>query len=190
MALVFSSITVADFKNQFLRSFPYLKAWSSLKTYAIGDQVSYNSSIYQALTANTNKTPDTETSDWQEIDIDECNFVTDSDITNAFSEAQIVLNQGLFTSDDNAKLGYLYLTAHYLTLDLRAASKGINSNGSFNVSSRSVGSVSESYGLPEWITKDPILGYFALTDYGRKYLSMVMPSMIGNVFSVEGATRP
>lgn len=118
-------------------------------------------------------------------------YVYDSDITRAFAEAQIVFNQGLFGSDAQIKLAYLYVTAHYLVLDLRAAQAGISgAGGLFPVSSRSVGNVSESYAVPDAYTNDPNLAIYAQTNYGMKYLSMVLPKLVGNMVGVFGGTTP
>lgn len=114
-------------------------------------------------------------------------YVMDADITKAFSEAAINFNEGLFGDDDSLRITFLYLAAHYLCIDLQAANQGLGSAGLFPAVSRSVGSVSESYNMPEW-ANDPILGYFATTRYGQKYVSLIKPLLIGNVAVYEGAT--
>lgn len=146
-----NSITVADFKAQFPRDFPYAPP---------------------SIVGNND-------------------YVYDADISRAFLEAQVVFNQGLFGSDAQIRMGYLYVTAHYLCLDLRAALAGIQgSGGSFPVSSRSVGSVSESYAIPERYTDDPLLALYTQTNYGMKYLSLVLPNLVGNMVAVFGGTNP
>lgn len=115
-------------------------------------------------------------------------YVMDSDITRAFAEATINFNEALFSTDDSLKLTFLYLSAHYLVNDLQTAKMGLSSNGFFSVNSRSIGSVSESYTIPEWMTKDPVLGAFATTRYGQKYISLIKPLLIGNVVVYDGAT--
>ncbi len=118
-------------------------------------------------------------------------YVYDDDISRAFLEAQVSFNQGLFGSDAQIKMAYLYVTAHYLCLDLRAALAGIQgSGGSFPVSSRSVGSVSESYAVPERYTDDPLLAMYTQTNYGMKYLSLTLPNLVGNFGAVFGGTNP
>lgn len=115
-------------------------------------------------------------------------FIMDSDITRAFSEAKINFNESLFSTDDSLKLTFLYLAAHYMVNDLQTAQQGIGSGAVFPVNSRTVGSVSESYSIPEWMLKDPILGSFSTTRYGQKYISLIKPLLIGNVMVYEGAT--
>jgi hypothetical protein len=115
-------------------------------------------------------------------------YVSDNDIDKAFVEADINFNESLFSTDTQLKTTFLYLAAHYLCNDLQAAEGGASSTGYLPVSSRSVGSVSESYSVPEWMMKDPVLGMFATTRYGQKYLSLVKPLLIGNVAVYTGAT--
>lgn len=120
-------------------------------------------------------------------------YVQDQDIANAFTDAQALLNQALFSSDTQITSGYLYLTAHCLALNLVAAdSGGINSTGTgaFPVASRSVGSVSESYQVPDAYKDDPILAQYAQTAYGQKYLAMVLPRLRGNMTIAFGGALP
>ena len=107
-----TTITVADFKAQFPRDFPYAPVTSA----------------------------------------DPLKYVLDSDIIGAFLQAQMKFNPALVpavaapTSPDAAtKPCYLYLTAHFLCIDVRNALGGLQgSGGGFPVTARTVGSVSES----------------------------------------------
>lgn len=186
-----STITVQDFKDNFFRDFAYLITWSDAKTYYSCDEVYYavTKRFYKCVTASTTALPTVEAA-WQIYSDDIYNYVLDADIEKAFKESQIVFNQGLFSSDEQLTLGYLYLTAHYLVQDLKAAQQGVSDAGSFAVSSRSVGNVSESYAIPTALTDDPVLSYFTKTQYGQKYLSMVLPLLVGNMAIAQGATTP
>jgi len=115
-------------------------------------------------------------------------YVMDADITRAFAEADVNFNESLFSTDASLKMTFLYLAAHYLVGDLKAAEQGSNSAGEFAVSSRSIGGVSESYAIPNWMLNDPVLGQFATTKYGQKYIALIKPLLIGNVVVYEGAT--
>jgi hypothetical protein len=115
-------------------------------------------------------------------------YVTDQDITKAYTEAKMNFNEGLFGDDDSLKTAFLYISAHYLCNDIQASSEGITSTGYFTVSSRSVGSVSEAYDIPAWMKADSNLSYFTTTRYGQKYLSLIKPLLIGNVAVYQGAT--
>lgn len=123
-------------------------------------------------------------------DSNSAQFVYDADITKAFAEAEMVFNQALFSGNANITLAYLYLTAHYLVNDLITAGQGINASADFPVSSRSVGSVSESYSIPQRYLDDPNLVFYTKSAYGMKYLSFLLPNLIGNINAVEGDTVP
>lgn len=119
--------------------------------------------------------------------------VGDQDIQNAFLDAQNSLNQSLFPgSNNNAQIinGYLYLTAHYLCLNLRAANAGLSGIGAFPVAGRTVGSVSESYQIPDAYKNVPWLAQYTQTTYGNIYLQLVLPYLVGNVVTVWGGALP
>ncbi len=117
-------------------------------------------------------------------------YVGNQDITNAFGEAKITFNQTLFGNDDDITLAYLYLTAHFMCVDIAMANGGVNSQANFPVSARTVGSVSESYAVPEAYTQSANLSYYTQTAYGLKYLAMVLPRLVGNFGHVYGGTTP
>lgn len=175
--------TVEDFKAQFPRFQPvYLPVYTEGKTYFSGDIVYYNELFYQVIVDNTTELP-TVTTDWKLINQDVLNYVRDEDIQNAMLEASINFNENLF-DDDQAKMIFLYLTAYYLTYDLQNAS-GVVQTGV--ITSKSVGSISQSYGIPTWVLQDKVLGAYASNGYGLKYLSLLRPYLIGNVMFIEGA---
>jgi len=115
-------------------------------------------------------------------------YVTDFDIQKAFQEAIINFNPCLFSYDEQLKVTYLYLAAHYLVNDLQTSAQGVGSTSYAPVTSRSVGGVSESYQVPDWMINDPYLAHFATTRYGQKYLSLIKPLTIGRVQVYLGAT--
>jgi len=98
--------------------------------------------------------------------------------------------EALFPDDASIKLGYLYMTAHYLVSDLRAAMGGLFSASVFLTTSRSAGNVAESYGIPSSYMDDPIFAYYGSTAYGMKFLSFVWSNLRGNFGVVAGATQP
>lgn len=118
------------------------------------------------------------------------NYVMDADITRAFTEAKANFNECIWDSDDTLKAAYLYLTAHNLLFDLQTSVQGAGSSASYAVNSRSVGPASESYSIPDWMLQDPILGPFATTRYGQKYVALLKPLLIGNVVVHHGHTTP
>ncbi len=88
-------------------------------------------------------------------------FVQDRDINNAFMDAQELLNQGLFPDNGAITLGYLLLTAHCLCLQTSITAYQCGfwcaTAATCPVNSRSVGSVSESYSIPENYLKRPTI---------------------------------
>lgn len=187
-----STITVDDFKTQFRRGFPYLSIYSPAALYNTGDRVYYETTklFYDCYINGTTGISPIVTANWAVVIDDTDNYVQDYDIAAAFAEALLVFNQSLFDTDANIRIGYLYLTAHYLVNDLRAAQAGLGATGAFPVNSRSVGSVSEAYQIPQQYTDDPFLSFYTSSSYGMKYLSMILPLLRGNFNAVEGRTLP
>lgn len=114
-------------------------------------------------------------------------YITDADITRAFGQAKVNFPIYLFDKEYGT-IAFLYLVAHYLCKDMAMAQSGINSVGQYIVTSKSVGDVSASYGVPTKFLNDPILNYFSTTDFGLKYLSLLYPRSIGAVNYVLGGT--
>lgn len=115
--------------------------------------------------------------------------VMDSDITKAIAEAAVNFNESLWESQAVFTLAYLYLTAHYLVTDLRASSQGIAGSYSWLTGSKSVGSVSEGFSIPQKILDNPHLAMLSKTNYGAKFLSLALPRLVGNVVHVAGETQ-
>lgn len=128
---------------------------------------------------------------------DPAKYVLDSDITAAFAQAMMKFNQSLvpspagLTPDQTITIAFLYLAAHFLCIDIRNALGGVQgSGGSFPVTGRTVGSVSESYEVPPKYLNNPNISYLASTGYGLKYLSFVLPNLVGNMFASPADTNP
>lgn len=182
---ILDTVTVEDFKNQFPRFTPmYLPVYVEGNTYVKDDRVYYNNQFYKCIVDSTENVP-TDTNSWETYTDNILNYTRDEDIQNAFLEAYINFNEGLFGDDNIKKMIFLYLTAHYLTVDFRNA-LGANQVGI--LSSKSVGSVSQGYTIPKWINDNAGLSVYASTGYGIKYASLIRPYLIGNVILVQGAT--
>lgn len=185
------TITVEEFKAQFPRDFLFLSVWSA-GTYNTGDIVLYDVDgiTYYCLQDGVTSTPDTLGADWRvATDAEKDEFVLDSDIEKAFMEAKLSFNEGLpFADCTQTKFVFYYLTAHYLTADLLASQQ--NGAPSRVVNSRSVGSVSESYDVPDIYKNDPLFNLLSTTYYGSKYLGLVVPMTRGNVVCVVGRSTP
>lgn len=115
--------------------------------------------------------------------------VTDADIANAFQITNVQINAELFPSQDVYTLAYLSLAAHYLVTSLQHASVGIGGY-SFAETSKSVGSVSQSFAVPQWMLENPLFHGLATTNYGALYLQWILPAFTGRVYSIPGSTRP
>jgi hypothetical protein len=143
---LYTTPTVAAFKSQFIRDFPY------------GSDPSV--------------------------------AVIDTDITNAFNFVDMSINPALWDTQQAYTIGYLLLAAHYLVLNLRASSQGLNGQYNWAQNSKSVGAVSESFTIPQRIIDNPELMMFAKTNYGAQYLMLLLPQLAGQTFSICGATLP
>ena len=178
------NISPDEFRNFFPRFTPvYLPVYVEGKIYFNGDIVYYNELFYQCIVENTVELP-TVTTDWKLINQDVLNYTRDEDIENAMAEASVNFNESLF-DDEQAKLIFLYLTAYYLTYDLQNATGAVQTGV---ITSKSVGSVSESYGIPTSFLNNPMYSLYAKNGYGLKYLSLIIPYLQGNILFFKGAT--
>lgn len=116
--------------------------------------------------------------------------ITDADIKKAFAEASLNFNASLFSTEDEKKLGFLYLAAHYLVIDIQNSTQGLNGKYEGIMSNKSVGSVSVGYTIPDWVMAHPIYSLLSQSKYGMKYLSLIIPLLVGNIAAVRGATHP
>ncbi|AFC22571.1 hypothetical protein phi1422_0051 [Bdellovibrio phage phi1422] len=116
--------------------------------------------------------------------------VTDTDIQKAMNEAEMMFNEGLFSSQQEINIMFFLLTAHYLVMDLRMAAQGINGSYSWITTSKSVGSVSESFQVPTMVADNPILAALSKTNYGGKYINLIMPYLVAPIMSIPGRTKP
>lgn len=186
--------TIQDFKDKFPNDFNYLSGitWDVSTTYFTGDQVYYagDGLFYKAMATFSGVEPSTDPASWQMYEDSTDNYVTDNDIDRAMAEADCVYNPALASTENEARQQYLYLTAHFLCLDIRVRSLGITGQFKGSVTSVSVGSVSESYQIPDFYSSNIILFPFTTTTYGLMYLGFVAPKIVGNVVGVAGATIP
>ena len=116
--------------------------------------------------------------------------ITDADILKAFAEASMNYNSSFFETEDQKKLGFLYLAAHYLVIDIQNSTQGLNGKYEGIMSNKSVGSVSVGYQIPDWVTSSPIYSLLSQSKYGMKYLSLIIPQLVGNIAAVRGCTHP
>ncbi len=181
------NITVDDFKNLFTRNFPYLPLYQEGKAYFINDVVYFNNNFYKSLIDGNLTSPDN-SDNWELTNDSVDNYIQDSDILRACGEAKINFNPNFFKDDETAIMVFCYLAAHYLIIDLNNASNPLALGFMGFTQSKSVGSVSESYGVPQWMLNNQMLSAYAQTGYGRKYLSLIQPYLIGNIILTPGRT--
>jgi hypothetical protein len=114
--------------------------------------------------------------------------VLDADISRALSESSTAINPECFSSQAAYTNGFLYLSAHNLVVNLRNSSQGLSSSFSWLRTGKSVGSVSDSFQIPDRISQNPYLSSLSKTGYGVKYLEMLIPKLSGQIFTAEGGT--
>lgn len=123
--------------------------------------------------------------------------VRDKDITQSFVEAASLFNSALFDTVE-LPVAFYYAAAHFLVLNVQAAGGlsgqnfglGADNRNGGMVTSKSVGQLSVQYGIPTKIIENPIIGQFMETSFGRKYLQMVAPRLVGNAIAVQGPVDP
>jgi hypothetical protein len=182
------NLTPDDFKSYFSRGeFKYSPLWENNVEYKIGQIVWYGSNNYKAKGDNSAQEPDLHPEIWQMLPKNL--YVLDSDIKKAFTQAKGNFNIRLFkkSEEDIGKMCFLLLTAHYLLQDWDMIAGNGGSAGV--VTSKSVGSVSASYQIPEVYLRNPLYSYLTGTPYGLKYLSYICGRSVGNMAIVQGATN-
>ena len=174
------------FKALFSRDFPYLPRYRANKIYLKDDVVYYQDNFYISLIDNNTSSP-TVITNWQLYNDNIDNYITDTDISKAIIEAKINFNPSLFASNcEIIKTVFSYLVAHFLVIDLNNAMNALALGFNGITTSKHVGSVSESYGIPRWVLDDSNLGMYAQTGYGRKYLTLILPYLKGNIIFTKG----
>lgn len=121
---------------------------------------------------------------------DPATSITDADINKAFGQTNFNINQGMFASQGNYQIAYMLLAAHYLVTDIRMSSQGLSGQYNWAEQSKSVGSVSQSFAIPQKILDNPYFSMLARTNYGAKYLELIAPLLAGQVGFVYGRTLP
>lgn len=202
MTDIFNTVTVQQFKEYFFRDFSFLPLYVEGQTYWSGDIVYYLTpsltlpagegmqdagNFYQSLTDNNTSLP-TDTENWKPIKASIYDYVTDSDIERAMSQAYLNRNYRFGSTDEERINIYLHLIAFYLVMDMQNASAGVGSGYMGLVASRSVDGVSESYNFPQWLLNSPVYGIFASNGFGMKYLSLILPYICCPILFSPGRT--
>lgn len=115
--------------------------------------------------------------------------IQDTDIAKAYGQVNFEINSALFTNQENYTLGYLWLAAHYLVIDLRASSQGIAGRYNWLESSKQVGNLSSGFSIPQRILDNPKMAMLSQTRYGAKYLELLLPQLCGQIIVAPGHTK-
>jgi len=115
--------------------------------------------------------------------------ILDSDIARAMQDANATFNPALWDDQAGFTNGYMYLSAHNLVMNIRASTQGLNGQFNFLQASKGVGPASESFSIPQRILDNPHLAMLCKTNYGSRYVQLVMPSLCGQVFTAEETTN-
>ena len=182
-------LTVKDFKDFFKRDFPYLPTYDELKAYRVGDEVYYEGEFYVSKVDQNNSNP-ADITVWDKVRDDELNYILDEDIQRSIDEATIVLPASLGAPKDVIQLLKLYLSAHLLCDFINTSAQGLVSHIGGIITGKSVGSVSQQYGLPTNLMNNENFSFYMYSRYGLKYLSLILPYLRGGVSVVGGATLP
>lgn len=126
----------------------------------------------------------------QEGDAEDRSKVCLDDIQRAIEETARQINEELSTDQDTYTVHFLYLAAHNLVMNLRASSQGWTGQFGWLQTSKGVGGVSEAQQIPQRILDNPELAMLTKTNYGAKYLFMVLPQLAGNIFTAAGWSKP
>lgn len=148
--------TIANFKAQFTRDFPYGPGVDKVRDSDIQSSLNMASSVFNPSlfsTAPVGVPP---------------NLTSDAMISYLNLSAHFLVTslQGV------GGLGKIGL--------------GISAQGEGVVSSKSVGGVSISFSWPSYVLDSPVLFQFTKTVYGQLYLQVLVTRMVGNVSAVLG----
>lgn len=115
--------------------------------------------------------------------------VMDADITNAFALVLVNINPAQWANQGSYTIGFLYLAAHYMVMNLRASSQGINGQYNWIQNNKAVQGVNEAFTIPQRLIDNPYFAMLTKTNYGAQYFQLLLPQLMGQVFSVYGRTR-
>lgn len=186
---LFKRITIEEFKQYFFRDFSYLPLWDCSKNYLSGDIVycDCNDTFYQSL-INYNTDNPICSDNWEKYPARITDYICDEDIQRAMSQALINANDTFGIDDEEKKNIYLHLVAFYLVMDWKNSSAGAGSSFTGFTASKSVGDVSESYNVPQWLMDNPTYSIYAQNGYGMKYLSLIAPYTSCTILFSPGKT--
>lgn len=184
------SITVEEFKTYFDRTFPYLPVWDALVSYNATETVYYNINRL-FYTAIVNEIPagtlPTNTTYFSVATDDYYNYINDTDIEKAIATCDMLVPIARFETSVLTQ-AQLYLTAHCLCDDIKTSNAGLANQVSFPTSSKSAGSISTAYSVPKNFLNKEAYTFYLNSQYGLKYLALLLPRIKGNMSIAYGWT--
>ncbi len=127
--------------------------------------------------------------------------IMDADVQNALNLAFIDFNPDLWDTvtpigvTTEGGIAMNYLAAHYVDLNVEQAAGGLSSvprgrsvknQGGGVIESKAVGSVNVSLAILNLARESPILGPLLETTFGKIYLKLLYPRLVGNIAVVSG----
>lgn len=116
-------------------------------------------------------------------------FVLAADIQKGIDAAAAFINQALYPTQEQYNIGFLNLAAHYMVMSLRASSQGVAGKVNWMEVGKTVGSVSQSFQIPQRIMDNPSYAILCQTSYGLMFLQNILPKLVGQMFIVCGWTK-
>lgn len=173
MSNIYNDVTPLMFKEYYPADFLFISNYEPEQTYPKEQIVFSPPNFYKSL-IDGNASPLTDIESWEKIP-SSINYVTDNDIMKAIGQAELAVNEKFGETKEDKITIFLHLVAFYLVLDKKNQSSGINGGFLGVASSKSVGDVSESYAIPQYILNNPLWSIYAQNGYGLKYLSLILP---------------
>lgn len=175
MTSIFETVTIEQFKEYYARDFSFLPVFNPLKTYWKDDIVYWTDENFYKSLSDDNTSEPSDTENWKKVKGNIYDYVTDSDLMKAFSQALANSSTRFGKNCQEKIMIFLHLWAFYLVMDAQNAATGLGSSYGGLVASKSVDGVSESYNFPTWMTDSPMYSLFSSNGYGLKYLSLILP---------------
>lgn len=121
--------------------------------------------------------------------------VTDADIQRGLEEAVPLFNADLLSTVAEQNSAYLFIAAHNMVMNIQAAGglsaiprgRGVRNVGEGVMVSKGIGQANVTYQVPPpRIAESPTLLYFFRTDFGQRYIQMVVSRLSGHMAVVAG----
>lgn len=121
--------------------------------------------------------------------------VRDPDIQRGLDECPPLFNEALLDATTDQASAYLYLAAHNMVMNIQGAGglsavsrgRGVRNVGEGVQVSKGIGQANVTYQVPPpRIAESPTLLYFFRTDFGQRYIQMMVSRLSGHMAVVCG----